>query len=159
MVKSNPLTQHYKHEWAGVAFVWLTVWLPDRTLSGNAGGISVFAGSAVAVCIRFFLASHERRHAYDIDLTFTYLCVRILMYSERPRQNERETQMAIHTLSVEINYRNGDKLNPIYECHSVEKFEEFVAWHKANLPMNTTTLLKAYDYNTTTPELTEMIIK
>lgn len=143
-----------------MAFVWLTVWLPDRTLSGNARGFSVFAVSAVAVCIRFFLASHERRHAYDIDLTFTYLCVRILMYSERPRQNERETQMAIHTLSVEIHYQDSrPTLKPIYECHSVEKFEEFVAWHKANLPMNTTTLLKAYDYNTTTPELTEMIIK
>lgn len=82
------------------------------------------------------------------------------MYSERLDTEKRKgNKMAIHTLSVEINYRNGDKLNPIYECHSVEQFEKFVAWHKENLPMNTTTLLKAYDYNTTTPELTEMIIK
>lgn len=68
--------------------------------------------------------------------------------------------MAIHTLSVEIHYQDGrPTLKPIYECHSVEKFEEFVAWHKENLPMRTTTTLRAYDYNSTTPELTEMIIK
>ena len=82
------------------------------------------------------------------------------MYSKGGYKNERETQMAIHTLSVEIHYQDGrPTLNPIYECHSVEKFDEFVAWHKANLPIRTTTTLKAYDYNSTTPELTEMIIK
>ena len=67
--------------------------------------------------------------------------------------------MAIHSLVVEINYRNGNKLTPVYECHSVEKFEEFVAWHEANLPINTTTTLKAYDYNTDVPEITRIIVK
>jgi hypothetical protein len=68
--------------------------------------------------------------------------------------------MSVKTLVVEIHYQDGrPSLKPIYECHSVEKFEEFVAWHKANLPIRTTTTLKAYDYNSTTPELTEMIIK
>ncbi len=67
--------------------------------------------------------------------------------------------MAIHTLSVEIHYNNGEKLNPIYECHSEEKFAEFVAWHEANLPMNTTTLLKGFDYNNSIPEIVRIIVK
>jgi hypothetical protein len=82
-----------------------------------------------------------------------YLC------SQRGYEKERVTQMAIKTLSVEINYRNGDKLNPVYECFGEEKFAEFVAWHEANLPMNTTTLLKGFDYNTSTPEIVRVIIK
>lgn len=81
------------------------------------------------------------------------------MYSKGGYKNERETQMAIHTLSVEINYRNGNRLTPVYECHGEEKFAEFIAWHEANLPMGTTTLLKGFDYNTSTPEIVRIIVK
>ena len=67
--------------------------------------------------------------------------------------------MAIHTLSVEITYSNGETLNPIYECHSEEKFNEFVAWHEANLAVGTTAVLKGFDYNTSTPEMVRFVAK
>jgi hypothetical protein len=66
----------------------------------------------------------------------------------------------LQTLVVEIHYHDGrPSLKPIYECHSVEKFDEFVAWHRANLTMRTTTVLKAYDSKGGMPVLTEIVIK
>ncbi len=66
----------------------------------------------------------------------------------------------LQTLVVEIHYQDGrPSLRPIYECHSVEKFDEFVAWHKENTPIRTTTVLKAYDSKGGMPVLIDVVIK
>jgi hypothetical protein len=65
--------------------------------------------------------------------------------------------MAVQTLVVEITHSNGSTLEPIYECHGLDKFFEFVEWHKANLSTGSTALLKGYDYNTDTPEITYLV--
>ena len=43
-MKRNPDTHYKRHNGLVWRCVDVTLWLPDRTLSGNAGGISVFAG-------------------------------------------------------------------------------------------------------------------
>lgn len=61
--------------------------------------------------------------------------------------------MAIHTLVVEVEQANGEKITPIYECHGSRKFYEFVEWHEQNLLVGDTAVLKGYDYNTETPDV------
>ncbi len=66
--------------------------------------------------------------------------------------------MAVHTLAVEIISADGSTLEPIYECHGLDKFFEFVEWHKENLSEGSQAFLKGYDYNTQTPEITYHVI-
>lgn len=67
--------------------------------------------------------------------------------------------MAVHSLVVEITRQDGSTLVPAYECHGLDKFFEFVDWHKENLTEGSQALLKGYDYNTETPEITYLVSK
>lgn len=57
----------------------------------------------------------------------------------------------IKTLVVEITNANGSTLNPIYECQSEAKFDEFVEWHEQNLSVGSTATLRGYAYNSNVP--------
>jgi hypothetical protein len=67
--------------------------------------------------------------------------------------------MAVHTLVVEITNADGSTLEPVYECHGLEKFFEFAEWHDMNLSKGSQALLKGYDYNTQTPEITYLVTR
>ena len=57
----------------------------------------------------------------------------------------------VKTLVVEITNADGSTLQPIYECQSEAKFDEFVEWHEQNLRAGSTATLKAYTYNNNVP--------
>jgi tRNA U34 2-thiouridine synthase MnmA/TrmU len=57
----------------------------------------------------------------------------------------------IKTLVVDITLANGETLQPIYECQSEAKFDEFVEWHEQNLSKGATATLKGYTYNNSVP--------
>lgn len=66
----------------------------------------------------------------------------------------------IATLVVTItNAVDGSVIEPIYECHGEEKFEEFVAWYQANLGLRKTAVLRGYTYNNPMPLRSVLVAK